>query len=112
MDEGVKAAERLGLRNLCFEQAGIRNVNIRSHGSVDIVLFLGILYHLDQNDVFPVLKNIYEMCHQFVVIDTHIALHGMGLIWNTMAEVMGVNSGVNMPMMTRKSYAEIVCSHH
>ena len=77
MSEGVKAAERLGLRNLSFEQTDIRNVNISSHGSVDIVLFLGILYHLDQKDAFPVLKNIYEMCQQFVVIDTHIALHGV-----------------------------------
>jgi SAM-dependent methyltransferase len=77
MSEGEKAAERLSLRNLSFEQADIRNVNTGSHGKVDIVLFLGILYHLDLNDVFPVLKNIYEMCDQFVIIDTHIALHGV-----------------------------------
>jgi SAM-dependent methyltransferase len=76
MDEGAKAAERLGLKNLCFEQNDIRNVNIGSYGTVDVVLFLGILYHLDQRDVFPVLRNIYEMCNQFVVIDTHVALHG------------------------------------
>jgi len=76
MSEGVKTAERLGLKNLCFEQADIRTVNIGSHGRVDVVLFLGILYHLDQHDVIPVLKNIYGMCDQFVVIDTHIALYG------------------------------------
>jgi SAM-dependent methyltransferase len=77
MREGAKAAERLDLRNLCFEQADIRNVNTSSHGGVDIVLFLGILYHLDQKDVFPVVKNIYEMCQHFVIIDTHIALNGV-----------------------------------
>lgn len=76
MSEGAEAAKRLGLHNLHFEQADIRNVNIGSHGSVDVVLFLGILYHLDQRDIYPVLKNLYEMCRQFVVIDTHIALHG------------------------------------
>ena len=32
MREGAKAAERLGLKNLCFEQADIRNVNTSSHG--------------------------------------------------------------------------------
>jgi SAM-dependent methyltransferase len=74
MNEGAKAAERLGLQNLCFEQNDIRNVNVRSHGSAEVVLFLGILYHLDQRDVFPVLKNIYEMCNQFMVIDTRITL--------------------------------------
>lgn len=76
MSEGTKVAQRLGLKNLCFEQTDIRRVTISSHGSVDVVLFLGILYHLDQNDIVPVLKNIYEMCQQFVVIDTHIALRG------------------------------------
>jgi SAM-dependent methyltransferase len=76
MNKGAKAAERHGLKNLCFEQNDIRNVNLDSHGSVDVVLFLGILYHLDQRDVFSVLKNIYEMCNQFMVIDTHIALQG------------------------------------
>jgi SAM-dependent methyltransferase len=76
MNEGARAAERLSLKNLCFEQTDIRNVNVGSHGSVDVVLFLGILYHLDQSDIFPVLKNIHEMCDQFVVIDTHIALQG------------------------------------
>jgi SAM-dependent methyltransferase len=76
MDEGRKVAEHVGLKNLRFEQADIRNVNLRSHGSVDIVLFLGILYHLDQRDILTVLKNIYEMCTQFLIIDTQIALEG------------------------------------
>ena len=76
MNEGAKAAERLALKNLSFEQADIRNVNIDSHGRVDVALFLGILYHLELRDAVLVLKNIYDMCHQFVVIDTHIALRG------------------------------------
>lgn len=75
MNEGAKASERLGLKNVCFEQTDICSVNIRSHGRVDVVLLLGILYHLDERDVFLVLKNIYDICRQFVVIDTCIALH-------------------------------------
>ncbi|MFH2144682.1 MAG: class I SAM-dependent methyltransferase [Candidatus Omnitrophota bacterium] len=74
MNEGVKAAESLGLKNLRFEQADVRNINVGSQGSFDVIFFLGILYHLDKRDVFAVLKNIYEMCLQFVIIDTHISL--------------------------------------
>ncbi len=74
MNEGAKVAQRLGLNNIRFEQCDVRNVAARSHGKVDVVLFLGILYHLDQRDVFPVLENIFEMCEQFLIIDTHIAL--------------------------------------
>ena len=77
MDEGARTAVRLGLSNLKFEQNDIRNIDVRSHGQFDIVFFLGILYHLDAEDIFPVLRNIYDMCEQFVVIDTHIALQNM-----------------------------------
>jgi 2-polyprenyl-3-methyl-5-hydroxy-6-metoxy-1,4-benzoquinol methylase len=80
MNEGVRAAERLGLNYLRFEQTDIRKVNVGSHGRFDIVCFLGILYHLDDHDVFPVLQNIYEMCRQHVIIDTHIALWGKNQI--------------------------------
>jgi hypothetical protein len=75
MKEGARAAERLGLMNLRFEQTDIPNVNVGSHGMVDVIFFLGILYHLDDHDVFPVLHNIYEMCRRFVVIryPRHIA---------------------------------------
>lgn len=74
MNDGAKIAEQLGLKNLIFDKADIRNVTVGSHGIVDVVLFLGILYHLHQNDIFPVLKNLCGMCEQFVVIDTQIAL--------------------------------------
>ena len=76
MKEGAKAAERLGLVNLSFAQKDIRYVTRDSYGNVDIVLFLGIFYHLDQQDAFSVLKNIYDICGQFIIIDTHIALQG------------------------------------
>jgi SAM-dependent methyltransferase len=74
MEAGVNLARRLGLGNLKFEQVDIRDVTVRSHGRADVILFLGILYHLDDCDVFSVLRNIYEMCEQFVIVDTHIAL--------------------------------------
>jgi hypothetical protein len=74
MKEGARAAERLGLTNIRFEQTDIRYVNVGSHGMFGLVFFLGILYHLDHRDVFSVLNNIYKMCRKLVVIDTHIAL--------------------------------------
>jgi len=76
MKEGARAAERLGLAKLRFEQRDVRNVNLGSHGMFDVIFFFGILYHLDYPDVFRVLHNIYEMCQQFLIIDTHIALRG------------------------------------
>lgn len=74
MDEGARVARRLGLSSLEFEQNDIRKVNNQSHGQFDVIFLFGILYHLDAPDVFPVLRNIHEMCRQFVVIDTDISL--------------------------------------
>jgi SAM-dependent methyltransferase len=74
MEAGASLARRLGLENLKFEQADVRDITVDSHGRADVVLFLGILYHLDDRDIFPVLRNIYGMCGHLVIIDTHIAL--------------------------------------
>lgn len=77
MSEGMEAADRLGLKKLYFEQADVRKIKIEAYSNFDVILFLGILYHLDCNDIFSVLKNIYEMCKQLVIIDTHIALQSV-----------------------------------
>lgn len=80
MGDGMRVAARLDLKNLNFEQADVRNINAISHGKADVILFLGILYHLDARDIFPVLRNLYEMCQPILIIDTRIALHGVTYI--------------------------------
>jgi 2-polyprenyl-3-methyl-5-hydroxy-6-metoxy-1,4-benzoquinol methylase len=74
MNRGAAIADRLGLRNVHFEQNDVRNVTVESHGEFDIVLFLGILYHLDAPDVFQVLEQLYRLTRRWLVIDTHITL--------------------------------------
>jgi SAM-dependent methyltransferase len=75
MQAGASLARRLGLDKLKFEQADVRDLAVGRHGHADVILFLGILYHLDDRDIFPVLRNLYEMCRHLLIIDTHIALH-------------------------------------
>jgi len=74
MSEGARAAERLQLTSVRFEQKDVREVKASSHGEFDVILFLGILYHLDAPDVFRVLENIHAMCRRMVIIDTHVCL--------------------------------------
>jgi len=73
MGEGAEAAKRLGLNSLTFEQGDVRNISVVSHGSFDVIYLLGMLYHLDEPDSFYVVRNLYEMCRGFIVIDTHIS---------------------------------------
>lgn len=75
MQEGSRAAVRLRLDNLTFGQKDVREVKASSHGHFDVILFLGILYHLDVPDLFHVVENLHEMCRQMVIIDTHICLN-------------------------------------
>jgi len=74
MNKGKEATERIGLKNVSFEQHDVRRVTTLSHGQFDIIYLLGILYHLDVPDVFTTLENVYLMSKNFIVIDTHISL--------------------------------------
>jgi SAM-dependent methyltransferase len=67
---GQAAAE---VKNLEFVQDDVRNLSRRTYGEFDIVLCLGILYHLDAPDVFDFLDRVSEVCREFVIVETHIA---------------------------------------
>lgn len=68
------AREILSLSNLELFQDDIRNLSQKKYGSFDVVLCLGIFYHLDAPDVFQFLEKIAEVCQHFTIIDTHISL--------------------------------------
>lgn len=68
------AREVLELGNLELRQDDVRNLSRERYGSFDVVLCLGILYHLDAPDVFNFLERTAEVCQRFAVIDTHVSL--------------------------------------
>lgn len=67
------AKEVLALENLEFVQDDVRNLCRAKYGCFDVVLCLGILYHLDVPDVFAFLEHVAEVCRGFVLIDTHVS---------------------------------------
>ncbi len=68
-----RAQARHSLPNLKFVQDDVRNLTREKYGQFDVVLCLGILYHLDAPDCFKLLQSIAEVCSGFAVIDTHIS---------------------------------------
>ena len=68
--------EVLSLENLELIQDDVRNLSKEKHGNFDVVLCLGILYHLDVPDVFTLIENIAEVCQRFTIIDTHVSRAG------------------------------------
>ena len=68
-----RANELFKYPNLKFVCDDVRNLSREKYGEFDIVLCLGILYHLDAPDCFKFLESIAEVCTGFAVIDTHAA---------------------------------------
>lgn len=71
---GREVAVNHGLSNVNFIVDDVRNVVKEKYGTFDIVYFLGLLYHLDEPELFTILKNIYSVCDDLLIIDTTIAL--------------------------------------
>ncbi|MBA2630664.1 MAG: methyltransferase domain-containing protein [Thermoleophilaceae bacterium] len=70
------AKEVLGLERLELIQDDVRRLDPEVHGSFDVVLCLGLLYHLDATDVFGFLARLRSVCHGLAVVDTHVCLAG------------------------------------
>jgi SAM-dependent methyltransferase len=67
------AARALGLERIEFLQEDVRDLSRDRHGEFDVVLCLGILYHLDAPDLFPFVERIAEVCARVLVVDTATA---------------------------------------
>lgn len=59
--------------NVEFVQDDVRNLSKAKYGEFEIVLCLGILYHLDAPDVFDFVGQIADVCREFAIIETHFA---------------------------------------
>lgn len=65
------AQEILNLENVTFHQNDVRELSVETYGRFDIVLCLGILYHLEADSAFRLMDYVYEACNHLAVIDTH-----------------------------------------
>jgi hypothetical protein len=72
--KAIFVKEALALNNLEIYPDDVRNLSEAKYGSFDVVLCLGILYHLDVPDVFTFLEKIGEVCQDVAIIDTRIAM--------------------------------------
>jgi len=67
------ARDALSLDRLTLELGDVRGLSESSHGHFDVVLCLGILYHLDAPDVMDFIERIYSVCNRMAIIDTHFS---------------------------------------
>lgn len=69
------ARDALGLDNVEFVADDVRNVSADRYGQFDVVLCLGILYHLPARDLHGFVQRISEMTRSVLIVNTHISLH-------------------------------------
>lgn len=63
--------EHFDLQNLDFQREGVKDFRLELHGEFDVVLALGILYHLDRPARW--LAQISPAVRKVLLIDTHYA---------------------------------------
>ncbi len=64
----------LSLDNLELVQDDVLNLCAEKYGRFDIVLCLGLLYHLKAPDVFSFVERLSEVCQKVCIVDTRITL--------------------------------------
>jgi SAM-dependent methyltransferase len=69
------AARTLGL-GVDFQLGDVRDLSSERHGEFDLVLALGILYHLDADDLFSVIERIGAVTRRALVVDTGVGIVG------------------------------------
>ncbi len=70
------AKDALGLDSLTFRRDDVGNLSLERYGRFDVVLCIGILYHLEAADAIRLLERIYEVCGRVAIIETQFALTG------------------------------------
>ena len=73
LEQAHRLKQDASLSNVEFVQDDVRNLSKEKYGEFDIVLCLGILYHLDAPDVFDFVSKVAEVCREFAIFETHFA---------------------------------------
>jgi len=65
--------DALKLDNLALTLGDVRDLDEERYGRFDVVLCLGILYHLDAGDAVDFAERIWRVCQHMTIIDTHVS---------------------------------------
>lgn len=71
--KAMLAKEALDLNSLNVVLDDVRNLGRKKYGPFDIVLCIGLLYHLDGPELCDFVSAIHSVCNRFAVFDTQLA---------------------------------------
>lgn len=82
----------LRLSNLQILEADVRKLDSSDLGSFDIVLCLGLLYHVDKSSILEFCRLLYDLTRHLCVIDTHFAFYGNEMLGEYQGDLFWENS--------------------
>lgn len=100
------AKEVLELDQLELRLEDVRGLQRRVHGEFDVVLCLGLLYHLDAPDVFVLMDRMRGVCRHVTVIETRVhpyAKASRTYNGRTYWGVVGIESAAGTPALSREA---------
>jgi SAM-dependent methyltransferase len=74
VQKGRFVKEVLGLNKLELFRDDIRNLSPDKYGEFDVVLCLGVYYHLDVPDLFELMERMFQTTRHLLVIDTFVGV--------------------------------------
>ena len=74
IDVANQSMKDSGVQGASFQLGDVRYINKMEIGKFDVVLCLGLLYHLNVPDVFNLLESVFDVCTDFAIFDTQIAM--------------------------------------
>ena len=72
-EKAEKRRRESGYENVRFFCDDVRNLSREKYGEYDIVLCLGILYHLEAEDALKLIDYVHSVCRRFAIFDTHFS---------------------------------------
>jgi len=93
-----------------FQLGDVRDLTSERHGTFDVVLALGILYHLDAPDLFSLAGRIAGVCRRALILDTGVGSAGTERFLHEGEEYRGVRLVEHAPESTEEERQQAVWS--
>lgn len=76
LEKGRFAAQALGINNIRFYLDDVNNITPKQYGEYDVILCMGILYHIAKERYLDFLRNVAACCKHILIVDSFVSLHG------------------------------------
>ena len=103
------AGRALGI-DVDFQLGDVRDLSGERHGEFDLVLALGILYHLDTPDLFPFVERIGDVSKRALIVDTGVGRAATEQLQHDGATYRGVRLVEHAPESTEADRQQAVWS--